>query len=82
MQALCLARPAYHVFIATARPEVPLYKERHKIEDSFGWLKDWHRIATRYDQYAHTFFSSISVAASLTFYVEACTARSIQNFPG
>ena len=35
-----------------------LYKQRHKIENMFGWLKDWRRIAMRYDRCAHTFFSA------------------------
>jgi transposase len=30
-----------------------LYKKRHKIENSFAWIKDWRRIATRYDRRAH-----------------------------
>ena len=46
-----------------------LYKERHRIENSFGWIKDWRRIATRYDRCAHTFFSSICIAASFIFYL-------------
>ena len=32
------------------------YKQRHKIEIMFGRLKDWRRIAMRYDRCAHTFF--------------------------
>jgi hypothetical protein len=35
----------------------------------FSRLKDWRRIATRYDRCAHTFFSSICIAASLAFYL-------------
>ena len=31
-----------------------LYKQRHKIENMFGRLKDWRRIHTRYDRCAHT----------------------------
>jgi transposase len=31
-----------------------LYKQRHKIENMFAKLKDWRRIATRYDRCAHT----------------------------
>ncbi len=30
-----------------------LYRQRHRIENAFGRLKDWHRIATRYDRCAH-----------------------------
>jgi transposase len=46
-----------------------LYKKRHKIENSFGWLKDWRRIATRYDRCAHAFFSAICIAAAFIFYL-------------
>ena len=30
-----------------------LYKQRHKIENMFGRIKDWRRIAMRYDRCAH-----------------------------
>jgi transposase len=39
-----------------------LYKQRHKIENK-------RRITTRYDPCAHTFFSSICIAATLAFYL-------------
>ena len=40
-----------------------LYRRRHKVENLFAKLKDWRRIATRYDRCAHTFFSAICIAA-------------------
>ena len=46
-----------------------LYRQRHKIEIMFGRLKDWRRIAMRYDRCAHTFFSAICIAASVLFYL-------------
>jgi transposase len=46
-----------------------LYKQRHKVENLFAKLKDWRRIATRYDRCAHTFFSSICIAAITIFYL-------------
>ena len=46
-----------------------LYKKRHKIECSFGRIKDWRRIAMRYDRCAHTFFSAICIAAAVIFYL-------------
>ena len=46
-----------------------LYKQRHKIENMFGWLKDWRRIAMRYDRCAHTFFSAICIAAIVMFWL-------------
>ncbi|WAJ28474.1 IS5 family transposase [Jeongeupella avenae] len=49
--------------------DATLYKQRHKIEVMFGRLKDWRRIATRYDRCAHTFFSAICIAAAVTFWL-------------
>ena len=46
-----------------------LYRQRHKVENLFANLKDWRRIATRYDRCAHTFFSAICIAASVAFYL-------------
>jgi putative transposase len=46
-----------------------LYRQRHKIENMFGRIKDWRRIATRYDRCAHTFFSTICIAAAISFYL-------------
>ncbi len=46
-------------------PDPVLYRERHKIEIMFGRLKDWRRLATRYDRRAHTFFSAIAIAATV-----------------
>lgn len=46
-----------------------LYSQRHKIENMFGKLKDWRRIATRYDRCARTFFSAICIAATVIFWL-------------
>ena len=46
-----------------------LYRQRHKIENMFGKLKDWRRIHTRYDRCAHTFFSAICIAATIIFWI-------------
>jgi transposase len=46
-----------------------LYRQRHKVENMFARLKDWRRIATRYDRCAHTFFSAICIAAAVAFYL-------------
>ncbi|NQY82643.1 MAG: IS5/IS1182 family transposase, partial [Alphaproteobacteria bacterium] len=35
----------------------------------FAKLKDWRRIATRYDRCAHTFFSAIQIAAIVIGYI-------------
>lgn len=44
------------------------YRQRHKIENMFGKLKDWRRIHTRYDRCAHTFMSAICIAAVVSFW--------------
>jgi transposase len=46
-----------------------LYRQRHKIENMFGRLKDWRRIHTRYDRCAHTFMSAICIAAIVIFWL-------------
>ena len=46
-----------------------LYRQRHRIENAFGRFKDWRRIAMRYDRCAHTFFSAIRIAATVTFWL-------------
>jgi transposase len=41
-----------------------LYTQRHKIKNMFSRLKDWRRIAMRYDRCAHTFLSAINIDAT------------------
>ena len=45
------------------------YRRCNKIENMFGRLKDWHRIATRYERCAHTFKSAICIAAIANFWL-------------
>jgi putative transposase len=46
-----------------------IYRQRHKIENMFGRLKDWRRIHTRYDRCAHTLMSAIALAATVIFWL-------------
>ena len=46
-----------------------LYRQRHRIENMFGRLKDWRRIHTRSDRCAHTFMSAICIAATVIFWL-------------
>jgi transposase len=46
-----------------------LYKQRHKVENLFAKLKDWRRIAMRFDRCAHTFLSAIQIAAIVIFWI-------------
>ena len=59
--------------MANRKEQIPhdrtLYRQRHKIENMFGRLKDWRRIHTRYDRCAHTFFSAICIAATVIYWI-------------
>ena len=47
-----------------------LYRQRHKIENMFAKLKDWRRIAMRYDRCAHNFMAAIALAAIMIFWLK------------
>ena len=41
------------------------YKRRNRIEIMFGRLKDWRRVATRYDRCPKVFLSAVALAATV-----------------
>ena len=43
------------------------YKRRNRIEIMFGRLKDWRRVATRYDRCPKVFLSAVALAATVMF---------------
>ena len=45
------------------------YKRRNRIEIMFGRLKDWRRVATRYDRRPMAFLSAIALAATVIFWL-------------
>ncbi|SES13874.1 transposase, partial [Sphingobium sp. YR768] len=45
------------------------YKRRNRIEIMFGRLKDWRRVATRYDRCPNAFFSAIALVATVIFWL-------------
>ncbi len=45
------------------------YKARNLIERMFRRLKDFRRIATRYDKRADTFLSAVYIAAAMTWWI-------------
>ena len=53
--------------------EVPIphdearYRNGHKIENSFAQLKDWRRVATRYDRSPKVFLSACALAVVVMF---------------
>jgi len=55
-------RKRFHSFDAEA------YKQRNLIERTFCRLKDWRRIATRYDKLARNFLSAVALAIIITWW--------------
>ena len=45
------------------------YRERHRIENAVCRLKDFRRIATRYDKLAVTFAASVYLVAAIVWWV-------------
>jgi transposase len=46
-----------------------LYKLRWRIEAAFNRLKDFRRVATRYDRLARNYLASVCLAAALAWWV-------------
>ena len=46
-----------------------LYRNRNAVERMFGRLKDFRRIAIRYDRRADTFASTVALAATVTYWL-------------
>ena len=44
-------------------------RPRSRIEIMFGRLKDWRRVATRYDPCRTTFFSAVALVATVIFWL-------------
>lgn len=70
------ARSIQAVIPSTASRNTPYpldriaYKRRNLIERMFCRLKDWRRIATRYDRTARNFLSALALAATLSFWAK------------
>jgi transposase len=46
-----------------------LYRHRNAIERMFGRLKDFRRIATRYDRLARNFLAALCIAAAISYWL-------------
>ena len=59
--------------IARRKPLIPhdriAYRQRNLIERMFGRLKDFRRIATRYDKLARTFLAGVVLAALIIWWI-------------
>jgi len=45
------------------------YRERHRIENAFCRIKDFRRVATRYDKLAANFLSAVALATLVAFWL-------------
>ena len=51
------------------RDDATRYKGRHPIENAFCRLKDFRRVATRYDKLARNFRSAVALATLVAFWL-------------
>ena len=56
-------RKRYHPFDRDA------YRRRNVIERTFGRLKDWRRIANRYDKLARNFMAAVVIATIVIYWL-------------
>ncbi len=58
---------------ANRKRKIPLdksrYRSRHLIENAFCRLKDFRRVATRYDKLARNFLSTVALAVLLAYWL-------------
>ena len=45
------------------------YRDRHLVENAFCRLKDFRRVATRYDKLAANFLSAVALATAVAFWL-------------
>jgi transposase len=50
--------------------DASLYKQRNVIERAFCHLKDWRRVATRYDKLARNYRSTVALAVLLNRWLD------------
>lgn len=53
----------------TIRYDRQRYRGRHLVENAFCRLKDFRRVATRYDKLAANFLSGVALATALAFWL-------------
>ena len=53
----------------TIRYDKDRYRARHLVENAFCPLKDFRRVATRYDKLATNFLSAVALATAVAFWL-------------
>ena len=70
--SFCITSPAFRAGNPALFPieyDKRRYKRRNRNEIMFGRLKDWRRVATRYDRCPTVFFSALNLAATVLFWL-------------
>ena len=49
--------------------DITTYRNRNLIERMYGRLKDFRRVATRYDKLARNFLAGVMIAATVTWWL-------------
>ena len=70
-----------HIWDMDARPAIPpkrneepvtcppwIYNNRNRVERLWARLKDWRRVATRYDKLARNFLSGVQLATVISYW--------------
>ena len=65
--------PSRNNRLVTIPRDTVLYQKRLRIENMFARIKDWRRIATRYDRCADLFLSACALAAIVLFWLWVLT---------
>lgn len=74
IRALIASRGAEAVIPSTASRRTPIphdrtaYRARNLVERLWCRLKDWRRVATRYDKLARNYLSGALIAATISFW--------------
>ena len=74
LRSLLKDRHIRAVIPSIARRKLPIphnreiYRQRNLIERMFALLKDFRRVATRYDKLARNFLASVVLAATITWW--------------
>ena len=50
------------------------YRDRHLVENAFCRLKDFRRVATRYDEFAANFMAAVALATTVAFWLNWVSA--------
>ncbi len=75
LRRLIAERGAQAVIPSTTSRKAPIpydakaYRDRNLVERLWCRMKDWRRIATRYDKLARNFLSSALIAAAVTYWL-------------